>query len=243
MARARRAGEDSTHVRRAQATQPWPFSQARGSGPPFKFNTTLLNTRQVLCQLAKGRLEPLLHRLKPLLESLMLLIRRLVRRGAQGHRRLAVFLGEGHGIERFQRPGGADGMLHGVALLVGERQDGNDPFRRFDLLVGELAPHLVAIVGTHAVVEDAARLQVQRQHAQFKADGTPPLGQALRLHPRLEYQFARRVEGLRDDKVAAVAVLSFLLLFCGGHALSCVGGLADNVTVAPKMGKPCTPAH
>ena len=118
MARARRAGEDSTHVRRAQATQPWAFSQARGSGPPF--NTNLLNTRQVLGQLAESSLKPLLHRLKPLLESLMLLIRRLVRRGAQGHRRLAVFLGEGHGIERFQRPGVADGVLHGVAMLVGE---------------------------------------------------------------------------------------------------------------------------
>ena len=117
-------------------------------------------------------------------------------------------------------------MLHGVALLVGKRQDRDDLFRRLDLLVGELAPHLVAIVGAHAVVEDAARAQIQRQHAQLKPHGTPPLGQALRLDPRLKHQFARRVERVRDDKVAAVAVLSFLLLLCCAHtfsSLACLG--------------------
>src|SRR5471032_2771806 len=54
MVRARRAGADSTHVRQAQATQPWPFSQARDSGPHFnqQNHTGIKKADHIMCRLS-----------------------------------------------------------------------------------------------------------------------------------------------------------------------------------------------
>src|SRR5207302_11265799 len=85
-----------------------------------------------------------------------------------------------------------------AALRVREGDDADQPFRRLDLAIGELAPHVAAVGRRHAVVEDAAGTQIDLAGVHLEAFRPPPLLQALGLGPRLPHALARRVEDARD---------------------------------------------
>src|SRR3977135_3046025 len=69
-----------------------------------------------------------------------------------------------------------------------------------DFAIDEFPPHHFAVRGLHAVVEDAARAEIDLARQHLESLGSPPVLQVLALGERFPHETAWRIEDARDDE-------------------------------------------
>src|SRR6478672_13565814 len=95
-------------------------------------------------------------------------------------------------------------MARNPAFGIGEGHHVDHALGLDDLAIDEAAPHLLTAWRTHAVMEHAARAEIERAGDPGEALRPPPLFQALKLAVRLPYEIARRIEHAGDDEGACM---------------------------------------
>src|SRR5690242_5015179 len=119
-------------------------------------------------------------------------------------------------------------MAGDTAFLIRERVDENQPLRRHDLAIGELAPHGSAIRCLHSVVVGSAHPQIHLRSDHGKTLRSPPLLHAFRIGEAFPYQLARRVELTRDDKVRTFRGGRHWTLLLNWHCRFWIGAAASS---------------
>src|SRR5262249_24598310 len=122
---------------------------------------------------------------------------RIDRAAAERHGRLSIVFGEGEVVQNLERPCRAEWCAGHSSSLIGERADEDNAFRLFDLAIDKAAPPHAG-PHFHAVMKDAARLELEFADFELTALWSPPLREALRLGPSFPHQIARRIESPRD---------------------------------------------
>ena len=114
--------------------------------------------------------------------------------GLHGEFRLAAVLGEGDGRELFEE---------GIVLLVPRHRREDKPLRLHDH--AEYACHRMidAARAAHDDAQCAAWPHIHFANRVGKPFRSPPLRHLFWIDPRLEHDFARRIEDLRDNQLAS----------------------------------------
>src|SRR5262245_14093134 len=151
-------------------------------------------------QLIEGSAEAFLQSSVHILERCDLLLRRAVWGGAQAYRGLAGAFGEGRIIEDLKRYRRLERSPRNAASRIREGIQPANPLPRCDLAIQEPPPPLRAVGEPHAVVEEAARPQLQVGHLDGAALRAPPRLELVGFCPRLPGQRERSIEDAGDDE-------------------------------------------
>jgi hypothetical protein len=88
-----------------------------------------------------------------------------------------------------------------ASFRIGEGDDENQPFLRHDFAEDELAPHVLAVGAPEAIVECAARPEIELHRHDVEPCRPPPFAEMFGLGPGLPHPPSRRGVGALDDEL------------------------------------------